>query len=220
MESEMIVLKGKTVGDLFDFLYRAVILGEISESLSAHLRAGVKKIFLATCPPTEFWRDVPLDSVNLAERIETLRKNNRGECSEETIYVYKKRYERSLRLYLDWLSRQPGQCQSEPEPSESHPQFKKQPKHQLDSASPEHESLENILRAASLSAKASLSALLASDKFLDNYHLIASSSGSKISYLVLPKNLSSAELAQTLREISPLLAISSDTPREKGKTPP
>jgi len=228
MESETTVLKGKTVGDLFDFLSRAVILKEISESLSAHLRAAVKKIFLATCPPHEFWRDVPLESVCLDERIATLRTNNRGECSEETIHVYKKRYERSLRLYLDWLSRQPVQNQSLLNPPEQN-QFEQsqfaQSSLRVDSPKPEisvsePSLLERLLLATSLSAKASLMTLLSTSQLLDDYRVLAASSDSKIGYFVFPKDFSSADLERMLKEISPLLVVNSDVSRDKGEVPP
>lgn len=200
------MLKGKTVGNLFDFLVQSADRGDISQSLSAHLRAAVKKIFLATCPPEEFWRDVPLGSVNLSERIETLRKNNRGECSEETIRVYEKRYERSLKLYLESLPPESSSVSS-PSRQSSRSEPSPRPKSDPKPAPPEASALEQLLFATSLSAKTSLMTLLTSDDVLDNYRVFAAAPNSPepVAYFVLPKHLSPAELEQLIKNFSPLL---------------
>ena len=106
MTSEVNLLNGKTVGDLYDFLVAAAKTGEISVSLSDHLRTAVKKIFVATSRTDEFWRNVLLVSVDLPARISALRSVTAGSCSEQTIHVYQTRYERSLRLYLERLQQQ------------------------------------------------------------------------------------------------------------------
>ena len=104
MTKEEIEMFGeRTVGDLFDFLVLAGKTGEISQSLSAHLRAAVKKIFIATCPPTELWRNVLLRTIDLDARVSTLREKASADCSEQTIRAYHQRYERSLRLYLEHI---------------------------------------------------------------------------------------------------------------------
>ena len=106
MTSEVNLLDDKTVGDLYDYLTAAVSSGEISASLSDHLRTAVKKIFVTTCRPDEFWQSVLLTSVDLPARIATLRANSASTCSEQTIHVYQTRYERSVRLYLEHLQRE------------------------------------------------------------------------------------------------------------------
>lgn len=93
-------IKNKTAGDLYDFIQAAAWRGVITESLSSHLRAAVKKIFSATAKSGEFWRDLPL-VLDISERVATLRANNTGACSEKTIEAYRRRYDRSLRLYLE-----------------------------------------------------------------------------------------------------------------------
>lgn len=102
MISEETLTQDKTAGDLYDFLQAAAWKNVISESLSAHLRAAIKKIFSATAKPNKFWRDIVL-TPSIDDRIVTLRANNSGECSEKTIEAYERRYYRSLRLYLDYL---------------------------------------------------------------------------------------------------------------------
>ena len=105
MKSEGIkqdIIQDKTAGDLYDFLQSAAWKGIISESLSAHLRAAIKKIFSATAKPNEFWRDAKLPP-NIDSLIATLREDDAGNCSEKTIDAYERRYYRSLRLYTDYL---------------------------------------------------------------------------------------------------------------------
>lgn len=116
MTSEVNLLNGKTVGDLCDYLVAAAKSGEISVSLSDHLRTAVKKIFAATCPPDEFWRHVLLNSVNIEARIITLRAETSGTCSDQTIHVYRTRYERSVRLYLEHLQQQRSLPSTPPPP--------------------------------------------------------------------------------------------------------
>lgn len=96
------IIRGKTAGDLYDFIQAAAWRSFISESLSSHLRAAIKKIFSATVKEGEFWRDLPLP-VDISARIATLRANNSGECSEKTIEAYRARYDRSLKLYYEHL---------------------------------------------------------------------------------------------------------------------
>ncbi len=100
MTSEVNLIQDKTAGDLYDFVQASAWRGVISESLSAHLRAAIKKIFLATAEPGEFWRDLPL-VLDISARIAKLRAANSGECSEKTIEAYRRRYDRSLRLYIE-----------------------------------------------------------------------------------------------------------------------
>ncbi len=100
MTSEVSLIQGKTAGDLYDFVQAAAWRGVISESLSAHLRAALKKIFSATAEPGEYWRDLPLVA-DISDRIAILRTRNAGECSEPTIEAYRRRYDRSLRLFLE-----------------------------------------------------------------------------------------------------------------------
>ncbi|MBQ1528172.1 hypothetical protein IIZ77_00820 [Candidatus Saccharibacteria bacterium] len=118
MKSEGIkqdIIQDKTAGELYDFLQAAAWKNIITESLSAHLRAAIKKIFSATTKPNEFWRDAKLPS-NIDDLIIILRENNAGSCSEKTIDAYERRYYRSLRLYTDYLwSAQPAA--SAPPPS-------------------------------------------------------------------------------------------------------
>ncbi len=105
MKSEGIkqdIIQDKTAGDLYDFLQSAAWKGIISESLSAHLRAAIKKIFSATAKPNEFWRDAKLPP-NIDGLIAALREDDAGNCSEKTIDAYERRYYRSLRLYTDYL---------------------------------------------------------------------------------------------------------------------
>lgn len=106
MTSEVNLLNGKTVGDLYDYLVAAAQSGEISVSLSNHLRTAVKKIFVTTCRPDEFWRSVLLTSVDIEARIAALRAKAADACSNQTIHVYRTRYERSVRLYLEHLQQQ------------------------------------------------------------------------------------------------------------------
>lgn len=107
MISEETLIKDKTAGELYDFLQTAVWKKLISESLSAHLRAAIKKIFSATAEPDEFWRDLAL-TPSIDARIAVLRAKNSGECSEKTIEAYERRYYRSLRLYLEQLKAAPA----------------------------------------------------------------------------------------------------------------
>lgn len=107
MTSEVSLLNGKTVGDLYDYLIAATKNGEISVSLSDHLRTAVKKIFVATCSPDEFWRNVLLSSVDIDSRIATFRANSSSTCSDQTIHVYYTRYIRSTRLFIEHLQQQP-----------------------------------------------------------------------------------------------------------------
>lgn len=106
MTSEVNLLNDKTVGNLYDFLVAAAQSGEISTSLSDHLRTAVKKIFITTCPSDVFWRDVLLVSVDVGARVAALRAKTAGSCSDQTIHVYSTRYERSVRLYLEHLQRE------------------------------------------------------------------------------------------------------------------
>jgi len=106
MTSEVNLLNDKTVGDLYAYLVAAARDGEISTSLSDHLRTAVKKIFTTTCRPDEFWQSVPLASVDIDARIAMLRAKTFSACSDQTIHVYHTRYVRSVRLYLEHLQRQ------------------------------------------------------------------------------------------------------------------
>ena len=106
MASEANLLNDKTVGDLYDYLSAAANDGEISVSLSNHLRTAVKKIFLTTCGPDEFWRSILLTSIDIDARIAALRAKTVGACSDHTIHVYHMRYERSVQLYLEHFQRQ------------------------------------------------------------------------------------------------------------------
>lgn len=96
------IIRGKTAGNLYDFIQASAWRNSISESLSSHLRAAIKKIFSATAKEGEFWRDLPLP-INISARIAALRANNSGECSEKTIEAYRARYDRSLQLYYEHL---------------------------------------------------------------------------------------------------------------------
>ncbi|MBQ6130563.1 hypothetical protein IJI72_02670 [Candidatus Saccharibacteria bacterium] len=221
MESEKNVLKGKTVGNLFDFLSRSADLGVISQSLSAHLRAAVKKIFVATCSQNEFWRDVPLVSVELVSRIDQLRQNNHGECSDETIYVYQKRYERALRLYLESLSSDDSSFNNSPSDNLS-TNSSSSSNLSSDDPSSSRAVLENLLAATSASTRATLFALLSNRSLAEQYRVFAADSvasvlSPKVGYFVLPSDLSPAELSAMVQEISSLLvALTSDALREKG----
>lgn len=99
MTSEAEKIQNKTAGDLYDFVQAAAWKGIITESLSSHLRAAIKKIFSATAKPGEYWRDLPL-ALDISDRIAALRATNSGECSEKTIEAYRRRYDRSLRLFM------------------------------------------------------------------------------------------------------------------------
>ena len=116
MASEANLLNDKTVGDLYDYLSAAANDGEISVSLSNHLRTAVKKIFATTCRPDEFWQSVPLASVDIDARIAMLRAKTAGTCSDHTIHVYHMRYERSVQLYLEHFQRQQSVAPQAPPP--------------------------------------------------------------------------------------------------------
>ena len=101
MKSEGIkqdIIQDKTASDLYDFLQSAAWKGIISESLSAHLRAAIKKIFSATAKPNEFWRDAKLPP-NIDSLIAALREDDAGNCSEKTIDAYERRYYLASTLY-------------------------------------------------------------------------------------------------------------------------
>ena len=117
MTSEVNLLNDKTVGDLYDYLPAAADNGEISVSLSNHLRTAVKKIFATTCSPDEFWRSVLLTSVDIDARIVALRAKTAGACSDRTIHVYRTRYERSVQLYLEHFQRQHPPAPQAPPPT-------------------------------------------------------------------------------------------------------
>ncbi len=84
---------------MYDFVQVAAWKGIITESLSSHLRAAIKKIFSTTAKPGEYWRDLPL-TFDISDRIAALRTTNSGECPEKTIEAYHRRYDRSLRLFM------------------------------------------------------------------------------------------------------------------------
>ncbi len=115
MTSEAEKIQNKTSGDLYDFVQAAAWKGIITESLSSHLRAAIKKIFLATAKSGEFWRDLPL-VLDISERIAKLRAVNSGECSEKTIEAYRRRYDRSLRLYMEHAGDSSASAPADAEP--------------------------------------------------------------------------------------------------------
>lgn len=112
------IIRNKTAGDLYDFIQAIAWRGVISESLSSHLRAAIKKLFSATVAEGEFWRDVPLP-IDISDRVAILRKRNAGECSERTIEAYHRRYDRSLRLYYEHLLQESVPVPTTPSPAPS-----------------------------------------------------------------------------------------------------
>lgn len=99
MEMEEKSIKGKTVGDLVEFLIESVESHHYRPSTVVPLRIAVGKIMRETTDESKDWRAVLLRDIDLDERMKRFRESTIGICSDGTARIYKMRFERAIEIF-------------------------------------------------------------------------------------------------------------------------